>query len=116
MGYRSTFVSSHIDITWPEWFFLKYHKTVFFSTDFNGVSRGVIASRSEGKFYSPGVGLYGELLADLAKIPDVVNCSFPFSIAVMHEDNLIDRFTFKDGQVLKHQHDEVDNPQTHVTY
>lgn len=114
MGYRSTFVSSHTLVEWPEWFFLKYHKTVFFDTDFNGISRGVIASRCEGKFYSPGVGMYAELLADIAKVPGTEDSAF--SLAVMHEDGLIDRFTFKDGQVLKHQHDEVDNPQTHVTY
>ncbi len=114
MGYRSTFVSSCADIVWPEWFFLKYHKTVFFNTDFNGISRGVIASRSEGKFYSPGVGLYADLLADVAKVEGTEHPAF--SIVVLHVDGLIDRFTFKNGQVLKHQHDEVDNPQPHVTY
>lgn len=112
MGYRSTFVSSHLDITWPEWFFRKYHQTVFFNTDFNGISRGVIASRSEGKFYPPG--MYAELLADIACVPGSEYSNF--FVAVMHEDGIIDRFTFKNGQVLKHQHDEDDNPQLHLTY
>lgn len=114
MGYRSTFVSSHTDITWPEWFFLKYNKTVFFNTDFNGISRGVIASRSEGKFYNPG--MYGELINDIADVPGVRGNPC-FHLAVMHEDGLIDRFTFpKEGPPLAHQRDEVDNPQPHVTY
>ena len=116
MGYRSTFVSSHIDITWPEWFVRKYRKHVFFANlaDFESTANGVIASKSEGKFYSPGAGLYADLLADVAKVEGTEHPAF--SIVVLHEDNLVDRFTFKNGQVLKHQHDEVDNPQLHVTY
>ena len=87
MGYRSTFVTSHCDITWPDWFREKYAKSVYF----NG--GGVIASQCEGKFYSPGVGMFGELVDDIAKV-DKVRGNTLFYLAVLHEDGLIDRYAF----------------------
>lgn len=95
MGYRSTFVTSHCDITWPDWFREKYARSVFFTDS------GVIASKCEGKFYSPGVGLFGELVDDIAKV-DAVQGNPAFYLAVMHEDGLIDRYSFpKDGEPVR---------------
>ena len=88
MGYRSTFVTSHCNIEWPQWFRDKYQRAVYIPE-----KGGVIASVTEGKFYSPGVGLYGELVEDIAKVEGVRGNSL-FWLVVMHEDGLVDRYEF----------------------
>jgi len=47
MGFRSTFVTQDIYITWPEWFVKKYSEIVYFRN--NHV--GSISSKFQGKCY-----------------------------------------------------------------
>lgn len=106
MGYRSTFVTSHCLIEWPAWFREKYQRSIHLPE-----KEGVIASKCEGKFYSPGVGMFGELVDDIAKV-DGVRGSPCFHLVVLHEDGLIDRYVFpEDGEpVCIMQHDTTATP------
>ena len=99
MGYRSTFVTEHVAITWPEWFVLKYHEHVFFNTDFSG-SRGVIASKAEGKFYAPGVGIFGELVSDVERVCTEVGMH-EFKMVVMYEDGQVEFLVFNPNRGVR---------------
>ena len=58
MGFRSTFVTEHYPIQWPQWFIDKYERSVFFPE-----KHGSICSRFEAKTYMS----WSELDVDIQK-------------------------------------------------
>ena len=60
MGFRSTFVSQHADVSWPEWFREKHASAVSIS------EHNVLASKLERKVYCD----WTDLLEDIQKAID----------------------------------------------
>lgn len=82
MGNRSTFVTNDYPIHWPDWFYEKYKKNVFFNDD----HIGVIASKYEGKMY----GIFSELIEDIATVVDSDPKQIvPIRVISIEEENTI---------------------------
>lgn len=96
MGYRSTFVTEHIYIKFPDWFIEKWKDAVHFQVRPEGLYGGgagdltlPISSKFERKFYS---GAEEPLFLDLARVLREHEEEIDrLRLVIIHEDGEVDR-------------------------
>lgn len=77
MGFRSTFVSSHLYCPWPDWFREKYAGMVHFPVN----DIGPIASSAGGKLY----GVFQDLAEDVQRVIAGGECGKRIVLCFLHE-------------------------------
>lgn len=80
MGFRSTFVTEDMNITWPIWFREKYPHL-----NFGDDNNGQLSTKFEIKIYED------DIFKDIQKVLVEVNFCLKFTIAVLHECGGINR-------------------------
>lgn len=90
MGFRSTFVTQDLSVTWPDWFRAKYEGVVHFPQD-----RGPISSIFEAKTYS----LLSELPEDIRKCLSFSGRK-KFVLIYLHECGGITRVEIREDDIV----------------